>query len=743
MDPNELLDDPRPAPVQRGARRRWPWVLGGALAATVVAFGLCEALGWPFMAPSIQRWLAQTLDRKVQLADDAGAQPRIKIRLLGSLRIQAPYLEIGAPAWSKAPHMLRARDAYLKLGYVDLWRAHRGEPLRIRVLQAASVDGNVERLADGRASWQFGPGPVVTAEPSFHAPLFDQLRVRSGVLAFRDDVLGTELGARFSLTDRSAPAATNAVPGVASGAASGPSSNAAEFRFDANGQFRRQPLKIEFASKGVLTVVAEDAARIAWPMTMTATIGRAVLTFQGTATDALKLTALRGRFDVHGPSLAAVGDPLGVTLPTTGAFRASGLVAKQGEVWNTFVERAVVGSSDLSGAFTFDAARRVPLLSGRLHSTRLLLADLGPAVGTAPKDTTGKALAPAAAAASAASAPASASAPVSAPVSTGKPATKSAGKAPSTPTRGPDKVLPDRPFDLPSLRAMDANVLIDVDNLDSGSSLIEPLRPLRTHLLLENAVLTLRDIDARTGAGSLKGMVQLDGRDSLAKWNADLRWSDVRLERWLHQARKGGDAPPYITGRLNGQAKVVGQGKSTAAILGSLGGSVRMQLRDASISHLVIEAAGLDIAQALGVMIKGDDALPVDCAVADLAAEGGVLRPRVLVLDTRDSTVWSEGSLSLANEALDLRLLVSPKDFSPFALRTPVRVRGSFADPAISIEKGPLATRVGAAALLALLNPLAAVIPFFDTGSNDDAQRGAQTCQALTARLSSRVSPSR
>lgn len=709
MDPNQPIDDPRPAPARRDVRRRWPWAIGAAVGVIVVAFGVCEALGWPFMAAPVQRWLAETLDRKVRLSADPALQPRVQIRLLGSLRIHAAHIEIGAPAWSSAPHMLQASDAYMKLGYPDLWRARRGEPLRIRELRAASVDGHVERLADGRASWQFGPRrAVATAEPEFHTPLFDQLRIRSGVLAFRDDVLGTELGARFSLTDRSVSAPSNAASG------------AAEFRFDANGQFRRQPLKIVFASRGVLSVVAEDAARIAWPVTMTATIGRAVLNFEGTATDPLKLTALRGRFDVRGPSLASVGDPLGVTLPTTGAFRAGGLIAKQGEVWNTWVEHAVVGSSELSGAFTFDAGRRIPLLSGRLRGTRLLLADLGPAVGTAPKGATA-ALAPPAAAASA-------------PV----PASEK-----RTPTRGQGRVLPDRPFDLPSLRAMDANVLVDIDNLDLGSSLLEPLRPLRTHLVLENAVLTLRDIDARTGAGSLRGLVQLDGRNSLALWNADLRWSDVRLERWLRQQRQQGDAPPYITGRLNGQAKVVGQGKSTAAILGSLGGSVRMQLREGSISHLVIEAAGLDLAQALGVMIKGDDALPIDCAVADLAAEKGVLRPRVLVLDTSDTTVWSEGSLSLANEALDLRLLVSPKDFSPLALRTPVRVRGSFADPAISVEARSLATRVGAAALLALLNPLAAVIPFFDAASNDDAQRGAQACQALAARLAARTSPRR
>ena len=53
----------------------------------------------------------------------------------------------------------------------------------------------------------------------------------------------------------------------------------------------------------------------------------------------------------------------------------------------------------------------------------------------------------------------------------------------------------------------------------------------------------------------------------------------------------------------------------------------------------------------------------------------------------------------------------------------------------MSLEKGPLATRVGAAALLALVNPLAAVLPFFDTGSADDAKQGAQSCQSLMQRM--------
>jgi uncharacterized protein involved in outer membrane biogenesis len=517
-------------------------------------------------------------------------------------------------------------------------------------------------------------------------------------------------------------------------------------------------MNVEFASNGVLDVIAEDAAHIAWPVRLRASVGRAALSFEGTATDVLRLTALKGRFDVHGPSLAAVGDPLGVTLPTTGAFRASGLLAKQGEVWNTVIDSATVGSSRLAGAFSYDAGRRVPLLAGRLRGTRLLLADLGPAVGTPPR---GAASAAAARASSAASAPraaqanaptkASTNAPASGPTNARKtaqanPPSTNANAKTATPARAQPadaaarrRVLPDRPFDLPSLRAMDANVLVDIDDLDLGTDILEPLRPARTYLLLSGGVLELRDLDARTADGSLAGLVRLDGRGAKALWNASLRWRDVRLERWLHLARRG-DSPPYIAGRLDGQAEVTGQGRSTADILGSLRGNVRMHLDNGSISHLAVEAAGLDVAQALGVLVKGDDSLPVSCTVADLAADRGVLRPRVLVLDTRDSTVWADGSLSLADESLDLRLLVSPKDFSPLALRAPVRVRGSFADPSVSIEARSLAARVGAAAALALVNPLAAVIPFFDTGSADEARRGAQACRALAARLSARQS---
>lgn len=644
-------------------------VAAAGVAALLAAVVAGEALGWPFLVGPLERALTQALQRRVDLGTqghEPGVHPGFRIRFVGGLRVQAPHVEIAAPAWSDAAHALQAEGLALELRYIDLWRAHRGQPLHIQRLQARTLDGDLERRADGRATWQVGEPPAASAvaAPPAPWPSFGHLQVDEGRLRFRDAPLALDLDTRWSLQAGAGPV----------------------LRLTTRGRYRGLPLQGEAVAAGALPWTVDAASATPVPVHVQATIGRAQFSFDGRTADALHLGGLTGRFSLQGPSLAAVGDPLGVTLPTTRAFRSSGRLAKQGDSWHVVVDDATVGSSRLNGAFTYEGGRAVPVLAGRLGGSRLMLVDLGPAVGVATPEVEGK--------------------------------------------PPPGKLLPARPFDLPALRAMDANVLIDVAEVDLDTAWLQPLRPARAHLQLAGGVLTLRELDARTAQGRLRGDVTLDGRAATALWTADLRWSAVRLEQWIRQTRAAG-APPYVTGRLNGRAQVRGQGRSTAEILASLSGTLRSELREGTVSHLAIEAAGLDLAQALGVLIKGDDSLPVYCAVADLAVDKGVLRPRVMVLDTRDSTVWVDGSLSLASETLDLRGIVVPKDFSPLALRTPLNVRGSFADPQVSLQAGPLAGKLAASALLALVNPLAALLPLIDLGDGDNAGQGAAGCQNL------------
>ena len=658
---------------------RWRLIAAGAITA-VVSLGVCEALGWPFLVQPIQRWLSATLERRISFNEDPAAHPRVIIHLLGGLAITAPYIEIGAPAWSAAPYLLLARDARLQLSYADLWRARGDAPLRIQALRAAKFDGYLERLADGRASWEFG---MRSDTGSARLPAFELPAIDSGTLTYRDALTGFDLNATLSLLDSAAPLAGGGTRGLT---------------LQGSGSYRTAPLKIALRAQGVLPVSANHAPTL--PVTLEAQLGKAELSFKGTTTDALHFAALTGRFSLAGMSLADVGEPVHVTLPTTGPFRAVGDIAKDGNVWTIMLEKMSIGSSQLAGRFTYNPSLRVPLLTGRLTGTKLLLADLGPAVG----------------------------ARVPQPEQTKPSAARQLASA---------RVLPDRPFNLPALRAMDADVQIEIENFDLGTRVLEPLKPLRAHLMLTNGVLTFSDLIAHTGQGQFGGTLQLDGRTAQALWTADVRWAGIRLERWIRQARPA-SAPPYLTGDLNGQARVVGQGKSTASILSHLNGGVRVYVLNGTISHLAVEAAGLDIAQGLGVFIKGDNALQIQCTAADLVAEQGVVSPRVFVLNTSESTVFLAGSISLATETLDLTAIVTPKDFSPLALRTPLRLRGSFADPDVGLDKGKLGTRLGASVLLALVNPLAALIPLFDIGNSADAKRDADDCRALSERIAAR-----
>lgn len=657
-------------------------------AALVVGIGVGESLGWPFLAEPIQQTLEGALQRRVRLGVDASAPPVADIRLLGGLRIRAPHIEIGAPAWSQSPYTFAADKAQLTLAYADLWRAYRGQPLRVRDLRADSVDLRLERLADGRASWQFGEAGAMPADgAAIRLPRFDVLQISAGVVSVRDALQAIDAEADFSLLEES-------------------TASSAGLQMHAHGSYRKLPLKVDLFATGAVDAVALGGSAPPVPVSLEAHVGHTHLVFRGTATDAVHLDTLKGAFTLSGPSLAAVGEPLGVTLPTTAPFATSGELAKTGDVWNVVATKIAVGSSRLAGAFTYDPRPAVPMLMGRLTGARLLLSDLGPALGV----------------------------PVVGASEAAASASASAGPKHSHP-RG--RVLPDRPFDLHALRVMNANVLVDISSVDLGSHVIQPLAPLHTHMVLNGGVLAWRNLDARTAQGRLSGNLELDGRTALALWTADLHWNGVHLESWIHQVRANG-AAPYLSGVLNGQARVAGEGTSTASILGSLHGGVRMQVAGGHISHLAVEAVGLDVANGLGVLIKGDDSLPIRCLVTDMVADKGVLRPRMLVLDTAESTMWLDGTLSLATEALDMQVHVAPKDFSPLALRTPIHLTGTFAAPVVSVDKAGIGARLGAAVLLGVVAPWAALIPLLDFPSADAAAEGPAGCAQLSRRINAR-----
>ena len=62
------------------------------------------------------------------------------------------------------------------------------------------------------------------------------------------------------------------------------------------------------------------------------------------------------------------------------------------------------------------------------------------------------------------------------------------------------------------------------------------------------------------------------------------------------------------------------------------------------ISNLLMELAGIDIAEALKFMIEGDRKIPIRCAFGDFSVADGVMTTRALAFDTTDTIIVGDGT---------------------------------------------------------------------------------------------------
>ncbi len=675
--------------LPRTGSRRWLWWTAGGFSAVALVVVICELSGWPFLQTPLQNAMTRTAGVPVTLDGN------FRTHLLWNPRLHVDQLQVAPGGGVEVPHLLNARQVKLAWRWGDVWRWRSGKALRLQALEAGTLDAHLVRGKDGRASWQLGTPDAAKAEPGADAldslPRFGLLRVGAGRIAVDDALSQTRLTVELQGGEGDAlPDGTR--PG---------------YRGTVAGRWKALPLNLSLRTGSALPLL-QEADNDARPGTLRVegSAGAAKVFFDGTASALLGERQLQGQLRLSGPSLARVGAPLAVTLPQTPPFDLRGNIGYDSGVWRLQAESATVGRSQLEGDFSFDTRPTPARLSGRLGGTRLALADLGPSVGAA-----------------------------------------SAGAAAASATSG-GKVLPQRRFDLPSMRAMDADVQVAIGELDFGSESLAPLKDLQTHLLLQAGVLRLQALKASVAGGQFSGSTSLDATADPARWATDLRFTGIDVAGWVRalsaepdkaaapapgnkaalkarrdEARSGGNQAvrAYLTGALSGRLQATGRGRSVAEIMSTLDGQAQLRLTDGTLSHLVTELAGLDLAQALGVLIRQDQPLPLRCALLDLQLQNGVVRPRRAVLDNADSTLRIAGKIDLRDETLALQAQVKPKDFSPLSLRVPVVITGTLAAPVVGVDGKRLAGKaLGMLALAAVVAPAAALLPLLEAGSNDE-----------------------
>lgn len=673
------------------------WITG-TLLALVLAVIACEIAGWPFLRQPLQQLMQDKLHRTVEI------ERPFRLQLLGGIHLQVGGLKLSAPEGFDAPYFVETHGLDLALRYRDLWALKDTDPYRIVAIRADQLNAYLLRRADRHATWQF---ELDDSSPPRPFPLIEQLAVNQGQAKVADAVTDAQLAVTF-FTEEGAHLVTP------------------ESRVKVNGQLRKRPLQGELVTQGFLPVATQGSQSPPINSQGWLKYGAVNAQFRGAVYDLFGTQRVKGHVDVKGASLADVGDLLDLTLPRTAAFKVSAEIEKGIDQWQVNIPSAHIGRSRLSGQFVYDFAPETPMLRGKLQGALLMLADLAPAFG--------------------------------------------ASQGGSSAQAHPGKLFPDESLDFSTYGRMNADIDVHLDAVDLGNAFKQRIAPLKLRLTLNKHKLSLAELEASTAQGTLTGALSIDAHDAsntdlspppAPEWDIQLAVRDIRLEQWLKvtPGNKAADnkaspaklsstksastssastssAPAYISGKLNGKASLQGRGRSTAALLKSLDGQLALMVRQGEISHLLVEAAGLDIAQAVGVLIKGDQPLPMQCAAMGWHAKQGVLTPEAALIDTPVTTVNVQGEVNLGQELLNLKLQASPKNFSPFTVRSPILVTGPFVDPKVSLSPGPIAARVAGGVLLALINPFAAILPFLDPGSASEmADEGCQqTLQQLKAR---------
>src|SRR3546814_4151693 len=74
-------------------------------------------------------------------------------------------------------------------------------------------------------------------------------------------------------------------------------------------------------------------------------------------------------------------------------------------------------------------------------------------------------------------------------------------------------------------------------------------------------------------------------------------------------------------GRFGGKVVLAGTGRSVAQLLGTADGEIAMSMEGGRLSHLIVELAGIDVAEALPFLFSSDRPVELRCIVGDFVAK--------------------------------------------------------------------------------------------------------------------------
>ena len=737
------------APVRRPhsrGRRAARWLLGilGVVVAVLVILALLVALiDWNRAKPWVNDKVSEATGRHFAIEGDLSArwtwpQPLDEgwQRWIPGVTVQAERLVMGNPAGfappfrrdaskagTKEPADLLDASTMARIGSatasVRLWPLL-GQYLSIDTVALTGPQVALARAADGANNWTFERKDGPRSNWRFDV---DRLVVNQGVLGYADAVKDLDLQARVDTTEPVAPGQSAALaPGQPASASSAPAPGAARaastrasqppqpaaaraaasstapsssstaapassgsapvpygLRFALEGRYAKALVKGEGRAGQVISLRNKV---VNYPLQISASAGTVALAAEGILANPGALSGLDFQVLLKGASMADLYELTGLVLPNTPPFetngRLTGSLEPERAVWQYTDFHGKVGQSDLHGSLKYTSGKPRPRLTGSMASNQLRLADLGPTIGTNEGDNTRR------------------------------------GR--EQPGKGRGKVLPDSKFAAERWNAMDMDLTFKGRHIIRPQSL--PLENLSLRAVMENAQLKLSPLTFGVAEGKIESQVSIDGRTPPLKAQIQGTVQGLQLSALFPKVQ----LMKKSFGRMDGAIALQSSGNSVAGLLGQGTGEMRLYVRDGTLSKQMLDLAALNLGSIIVSKLFGENKeVHLRCAVADFTVVDGLATTRVVKMSTEDAIVEATGTIDLGTEELNLRIKPESLEWKFFSLRSPLYVRGTFGDPNVGVEPGPLLLRAGAAVVAAAVAPAAlALVPITVPAADDD-----------------------
>src|SRR5919106_556883 len=545
-------------------------------------------------------------------------------------RVRASQIQFENARWSKQPQMV---EVGLLDVQIDLWQL-----LKWRVVLPTVIVSQpkviLEKNAEGSANWEFRAATAVTEpavpEKRTEMPVIQKLIIKDGTFVFANQETRAQLELKLTQAE-------------AAGFLEEP------VKLKADGYYQKQPMSLSLAGGSYENL---RSAKEPYPLQINLRVGNLKAKIDGNLTEPLAMKGEDVALDIQGDDMANLFPLIRLVFPSTPPYSLRGHLKHEGNVWSFSDFSGRVGDSDLSGNIRVDLEPKRHVMKADLVSNRLDFDDLAGFIGGTPKTGAGE-------------------------------TASQEQKKKTAKEKESDRLFPDQRYDLERLRVMDADVRLRAKQILAPNL---PIDNLNAKLSLNDGVLKFEPAALGVADGRIELYSTFDGSARPSKVKIDARLRQLDLKRLLGKSTFAQKSLGPIGGRIN----LSGTGDSFRELMATASGNTFIVMSGGEVSGLLVELAGLDVAESLGVLVRGDKPVPLRCALIDLHGQDGQMSVQNLVLDTTDTVIFGEGKIDLRDEQLDIVLTPVPKDFSPLSLRSFIRVGGSFKNA--SVFPDPLKT---------------------------------------------------